>query len=244
MIIEAENMDLIFQAIIRDNVTEELEQIIIPVGKFGMRHYRRIMENTDPNVATDFIIYPELRKAAQKALNKSTDPDEQIFHLGSAFSHTSFSILADVAPKWIKLEADFLNLETICRAIKLGINPDPWLIPDIGVVYHQRAGLSSLGSAEDVISYMVSKFPVSRPLQAALESDDPVVRLEDEALKYIYYQRKRHFSLYGNRKEAILDFFSIKQAEIEDISRILLAKLRSIPAERVRSMLYPIYKRN
>ena len=240
--VEAENMDMIFQAIIRDNVDENLNRIIIPVGKFGTHHYKRIMENTDPMIATDFILYPELRKAAQVALNQSNDPDEQVFLLSSALSHTAYSILGKVAPKWITDEINLLNLETICRAINLDINVDEWLIPNIGNIYRQRRYLMNLANPRDVLNYLAPKFNPSQPLQLALNADDVVVKLEDEVLNYLYFQRYRNFMLFGTREEAILDFFSIKRAEIDDISRVMTSKiLRKTTVSELREMVYPIY---
>ena len=245
LMIEAENMAIILQAIIGNNVDEEaLEKILIPVGKYGMRHYRRIMENTDVQVASDLIINKKLRKAAQQALSKSNDPNEQAFLLNSALSHVSFSIISDVAPNWAKLEIEILNTLTICRSINLGIDPDEWLIPNIGSVYKQRSLLSNMGNPEDVMSYLMPTFPVPKVLQLALDSETPVITLEDEALRYLILRRYREFALYGSRKEAVLDFFSIKLAEIEDIGRILLSKKQHVPAEKIRSLLYPIYRRN
>jgi hypothetical protein len=82
----------------------------------------------------------------------------------------------------------------------------------------------------------------SRPLINALNSDDMISKLEDEVLQLIYYQRFKNFILYGNRKEAILDYFSIKKAEIEDISRILTSKLlHNDQTAELRRMVYPIY---
>ena len=242
--VEAENMNLLLQAIIRDNVTEDLEKIIIPVGKFGLRHYQRILENTNVDVASDFIIYPKLRKAAQNALSQSTDPDERIFLLSSALSHTAFSILTKVAPKWVKLEVEFLNLETICRAINMGIDPDPWLISNFGTVYRKKHVLNGMNRPEDVLTYMLPHFPIPKVIQYALEADDPIVEFEDQASSYLYYNRYKSFLIYGMRNESVLDFFSIKRAEIEDISRILLSKIKRIPQAKVRKMLYPIYRRN
>ncbi|MHA2503232.1 MAG: V0D/AC39 family V-type ATPase subunit [Candidatus Kariarchaeaceae archaeon] len=241
--IEAENMDMIFQAIMRDNVDEELEQIIIPVGKFGMRHYKRIMENTDPKIATDYIIYPELKNAAQKALNQSNDPDDQIFLLSAAFSHTAYSALSKIAPKWVRLEVDFLNLETICRAINLDIDVSGWLIPDIGTIYPQRQRLRNMNTPRDAIAAAANRFLVSQPLKAALDADDPVSQLETEVLQYLYFQRYRNFIIHGNRPEAILDYFSIKHAEMEDISRIFTSKvLTKTSNDDLRRMIYPIYR--
>jgi len=241
--IEAENMDMIFQAIIRDNIDETLEEIIIPVGKFGLHHYRRIMETSaDALIASDLIIYPELRKPVQQVLNQTDDPDERIFRLSAALSHTSYQKLYEVAPQWVKLEAEFLNLETICRAINMGISPQGWLIPNIGIVYKQQKQLMNYDNVTDVLNYMVNKFPIPRIIRNALDSKDPVARLEDEFLQYLYFTRYRDFSIFGNRKEAILDYFSIKLAEIEDISRVLTSKiLTKTPRSELRRMIYPIY---
>jgi len=240
--IEATNMDHIFQAIIRNNVTEDLEKIIIPVGKFGMSHYRRIMDFNNVDTAVDLIVYPELKIAATKALQSTSDDDERIFLLSSAFSHAAYSKLGRVAPNWVKTEANYLNLETICRAVNLGIDSDNWLIPKIGSVYKLRKTLSNLNSTRDILTYMSTRMSPSRPLINALNSDDMISKLEDEVLQLIYYQRFKNFILYGNRKEAILDYFSIKKAEIEDISRILTSKLlHNDQTAELRRMIYPIY---
>ncbi|NHJ31412.1 MAG: V-type ATPase subunit [Asgard group archaeon] len=245
MRIEAENMDLILQAILRGNVSEELLKDIIPVGKFGLPHYKRMMEITKAEVATDFIIFPKLRKAAQEALMFSDDVDEQTFYLSSALSHASFQLLQEVAPRWIRKEIEFLNLETVARSIKLGIDPEPWMIPNNGIVNRYTSILSSMNTPREALSFMLPHFPVSAPIEIALQSsdDDLVSVFEDHVLSYLFHQHHRNFNIYGNQKESILDFFSIKKAEIEDLSRILLSKIKGIPSEKIQGMLMPIYRR-
>jgi vacuolar-type H+-ATPase subunit C/Vma6 len=245
MRIEAENMDLILQAILRNNVSDELLHDIIPVGKFGLPHYKRMTEIKKAEVATDFIIFPKLKKAAQEALALSEDIDEQTFYLSSALSHASFELLQEVAPRWIRKEIEFLNLETVARSIKLGIDPEPWMIPNQGIVRRYTSILSSMSTPREALSFMIPHFPVSTPLEAALQaSDDDLVSVfEDHALLYLFHQHHRNFNIYGNQRESILDFFSIKKAEIEDLSRILLSKIKGISSEKIQGMLMPIYRR-
>lgn len=243
--IEAENMNLILQAVIRGTVTPDLERIIIPVGKFGMSHYKRMMQSVRADVASDFIIYYPLRKAAQRALNMSDDPNDQIFYLSSFLSHTSFKQLYDIIPQWIKLEAEFLNLETVCRAINLGISPEQWMIPNNGIVRKSISIIGNMKTPKEVLNYMLPHFTVKEPIRVALEAPDELVvaSLEDQVLAFLYRQHFKRFMIYGNRKESILDFFTVKRAEIEDIMRILFGKIKNVPTEQLRGMLYPIYRR-
>ncbi|MDH5404304.1 MAG: V-type ATPase subunit [Candidatus Heimdallarchaeota archaeon] len=245
LVIEAENMDIIFQAIIKNNVTPDLEKVIIPVGKYGFRRYQRIMQNTKAEIASDFIAYPELRRAVTKALDQSSDPDEQIFHVSSALSHITYSILNEVSPTWIRLEIEFENLTTICRSIKMGLDPNIWLIPNKGKVNKYKSSLKNMSTPREVISFMLPMFPVTRPLEVALAADDKDIInvLESQLSTYLFYKRKRDFVIFGNRKEAILDYFTLKRAEIEDISRIILSKTKKIDNDELRKMIYPIYKR-
>ncbi|MHA2089629.1 MAG: V-type ATPase subunit [Candidatus Kariarchaeaceae archaeon] len=246
MKIEAENLDLILQAIIRDNVSEQLIQNIIPVGKYGLPHYQRMMEFSKPELATDFITYPQLRKVAQEALKISDDPDDQTFYLSSALSHASFLIQQEAAPQWIRKEIEFLNLETITRSIKLGIDPEPWMVPNRGIVNRYRTTLASMSTPREVLSYILPHFPVKAPIEIALQAadDDIISVFEDHVLLYLFHKHQRNFSIYGNRRESILDFFAIKRAEIEDLSRILLSTIKGIPPDRIQGMLMmPIYRR-
>lgn len=246
MRIEAENISLILQAIIRNNVSDNLINIIIPVGKFGLPHYRRMMEFTKAELATDFIIDLKLRKVAQKALNLSEDPDEQIFFLSSALSHASFLILQKVVPNWIRREIEFLNLETAARAVKLGIDTKSWMIPNNGIVNRHESAISSMKTPREVLSYFLPLFPVSKPLEYALQAqDDEIISVfEENVLLYLFHRHNRNFRVHGRRIEAILDFFAIKRAEIEDISRILLSSFKDIPTEKIQGMvMFPIYRR-
>ncbi len=244
VIIDAENIDIIMQAIVRKNVDSNLDQIIIPVGKLGMDHYKRMMKSANIEIASDFIPYPAVRRAVQKAIKVSDNPDDQVFYVSSALAHSSFTMIQEIAPKWIRLEIELLNLETICRAINLGIKAKPWMIPGRGVTNRYEPVLSSMKSPREAINYILPHFPVSAPLKLALAADDKdvVSVLEDAALSYLHAQHKHRFYLV-DRPESILDFFAIKKAELEDITRILFSKLKGIPAEEIRSMLYPIYKR-
>ena len=246
LLIEAENMNLILQAILRQNVSEDLKNSIIPVGKYGMRHYERMMSSSSAIIATDFIIDPVLRKAAQKALNMSTDPDVQIYHLSSAMSHTTFMFLNQLVPNWIKKEIEIMNIETVCRGINLGIDPTAWMIPNNGVVHRYSRVLSSMKNPRDVLTYMLPHFPVKPILELALKAErdeDVIPILEDNALAYLHARHYRNFLIYGNRGEAILDFFAIKKAMVDDLGRILFSKLKAIPSDVVLSMLFPIYRR-
>lgn len=244
VIIDAENINLIMQAIIRKNISEDLEKTITPVGALGMDHYRRMMKSATVEIASDFIPYPAVRKAVQKALKQSDNPDDQVFYLSSALSHTSFAMLQEIAPRWIKLEIGFLNLETICRAINLGIDAKDWMIPHRGVVNRFSSVLNQMNSPREVLTYILPHFPVKAPLKLALAADDKdvVAVLEDAALSYLHAQHRHRFYLV-NRAESLLDFFALKKAELEDITRILFSKLKGIPAEEIQGMLYPIYKR-
>ncbi|MCY3411487.1 MAG: V-type ATPase subunit [Candidatus Heimdallarchaeota archaeon] len=244
IIIDAENINLIMQAILRNNISDDLEKIITPVGKLGMSHYQRMMKSATVDIASDFIPYPFVRKEVQKALNLSDDPDEKVFYLSSALSHSSFATLNALAPKWIRAEIELLNLETICRAINLEIDAKIWMIPNRGVVNKKAQTLQSMKTPREAINYILPQFPIQGPLKMALTANDQdiVAVLEDAALSYLHAQHKHRFYLV-NREETILDFFAIKMAEIEDISRILFSKLKGIPAEEIRGMLYPIYKR-
>lgn len=244
IIIDAQNMDIITQAIVRQNVDTDLESIIIPVGKLGMDHYRRMMKSANVEIASDFIPYPSVRRAVQNALKLSENPDDQVFYVSSALAHTSFTMLNNLTPKWIRVEIELLNLETVCRALNLGIDAKPWMIPSRGVVNRYEPVLSSMKSPREAINYILPHFPVQAPLKLALAADDldVVAVLEDAALSYLYARHYHRFYLV-NRPESILDFFAIKKAEIEDISRLLFSKLKGIPAEEIRGMLYPIYKR-
>ncbi len=246
LIIEAENMDLILQSIIRGVASDTLEHNIIPVGKFGMRHYRRMYNTTTAEAASDLIIDFNMRKNVQKALNQTSDPDEQIFYVSSALSHTSFLQLNKIAHLWVRNEIEFLNLETVCRAIQLDIDPSPWMIPNKGIVNRHLSAIANLKSPRDVLNYMLNYMPVKGPLKNALSANDEdlIPILEDQVLSYIYAKRYKQFFLRGNSKEALLDFFAIKKAEIDDISRILFSKLNDVPSDIIRGMLFPIYKRS
>ncbi len=245
MKLEAENINLILQAIIRNNVSEDLIKIIIPIGKFGLPHYQRMMEITKVELATDFILDLKLRKMTQKALSISEDPDEQVFYLSSALSHGSFVILQKVIPNWIRNEIEFLNLETVARAIHMEVDPDPWMINNNGIVNRHKSAISSMKSPREVLSYFLPLFPVSAPIELALQASDQdlIPTFEDNALLYLFHQHQRNFKVHGNRKESILDFFSIKKAEIEDLDRILLSSFKGISTEKIQGMLmFPIYR--
>lgn len=246
MLIEADNMTLILQAIIRKNADDSILESIIPVGRFGLPHYKRMLDTTTVEAASDFIIYPKLRKAVQTALTKSDDPDYQIYYLASALSHASYEILQKVAPQWVKNQVELLNLQTICRAIKLDIKPNEWLIPNFGIINRYRSILVGMLTPRDVLNFVLPHFFIKRPLRLALEADDDkiVEVLEEASLEYQYHKHQKNFTIYGLKKESILDFFAIKKAEIEDISKIILGTIKGIPSETVEGMLkMPIYRR-
>ncbi|OLS29158.1 MAG: V-type ATP synthase subunit C, partial [Candidatus Heimdallarchaeota archaeon LC_2] len=68
LLIEADNMRMILQAVLKESVTDEIKQSIIPIGKYGMEYYERMMGTTTVEAALDFISHPALNKAAREAL--------------------------------------------------------------------------------------------------------------------------------------------------------------------------------
>jgi len=82
------------------------------------------------------------------------------------------------------------------------------------------------------------------PRKLGLRPHEIIAKLEDYASNYLFHHHVLNFNIRGNRKEAILDFFAIKRAEIEDISRILLSKIKGIPQDVIADMIMmPIYKK-
>lgn len=246
LLIEADNMRMILQAIMNDNVTDEIKQSIIPIGKYGMEYYERMMGTTTVEAAFDFISHPALNKAAREAIKMSNDPDEQIFYLSSALSHASYSLIFETSPNWIKRQVEILNLETAARAVKLGINPVPWMIPNNGKIFRMGPTIGTMKSVREVFSYVLNSFPVPHLVERALQAEESemVSVFEESAQAERFYTHKRNFNIYGNRKESILDFFVIKKAELEDLTRILLGTIKGVSPDLIREMLMiPIYRR-
>ncbi|MCE7736825.1 MAG: V-type ATPase subunit [Candidatus Heimdallarchaeota archaeon] len=246
LLIESDNMRMILQAVMNNSVSDEIKQAIIPIGKYGMEYYERMMGTTTVEAALDFVRHPALNKAAREALKMSNDPDEQIFYLSSALSHASYSLIFENSPNWIKKQIEILNLETTARAVKLGINPVPWIIPNNGLIFRMAPTLGAMKSVRDVFSYVLNSFPASHLVERALqaEENEMVSVFEENAQAERFHIHRRNFNIYGNRKESILDFFVIKKAEMEDLTRILLGTIKGVSPDLIREMLsIPIYRR-
>jgi vacuolar-type H+-ATPase subunit C/Vma6 len=246
LLIEADNMRMILQGIMNDSLTEEIKQSIIPIGKYGMEYYERMMGTTTVEAALDFVAHPALNKAAREAFKMSNDPDEQAFYLSSALSHASYELIFEISPNWIRRQVEILNLETAARAVKLGINPVPWMIPNNGTIFRLGPILGAMKTVREVFSYVLNSFPVPHLVERALQADESemVSVFEDNARAERFYTHKRNFNIYGNRKESILDFFVIKKAELEDLTRILLGTIKGVSPDLIREMLMiPIYRR-
>lgn len=246
LLIEADNMQMIIHAILSNSDKEAIKPNIIPVGQHGMEHYERMVGTTTIDAALDFITNSTVNSAAREALKLSADPDEQMFYLSSALSHLSYSLLLKSTPLWMKKQVEILNLETIARAAKLEINPLPWMIKNNGYIYKSANTLSSMKSAREIFTYVQGRFIAPHLVQTALQaSDNEIISVfEETALAERFYHHKRNFNIYSNRKESILDFFAIKKAEMEDIMRILLGKIKGVSNELIREMLMiPIYRR-
>ena len=245
--IEAENMNMILQAILRENVTDDLKNNIIPVGKFGMEYYERMMGTTRVDAAIDFILDRTLRKVAENAFQMSNDPDEQVFFLASGLSHAAYRNLHKIVPIWTKRVIETRNLITAARSVGMGIDPMPWMMDNGGPMYKAGPMFANMKSTREIFTYALNHhFPYPHLIEMALgaEDDKMVTEFEHNTQLERYYYHRRSFRIFGNRNESILDFFFIKKAEIEDISRILLGTLKGISTDTIMEMLaLPLYRR-
>jgi vacuolar-type H+-ATPase subunit C/Vma6 len=236
--IEADNLQILFRAILGGDQDEGLLNYIIPIGKYGIRHYQRIIQASSPQIAAKLILEPELRKAAENALKMSQDVDEQIFYVTSNLEHAAFEYLYNQSTH-IKDEIDLLNLETVARAISLDINAKNWIIPRYGVVASNIDRLSRMNNPRDVIASMINKIPFGNQIRSVLNSPDDtlIINLEKQVSLALIKNYKMNFRVFANKKEALLDFFSLKYAEINDISTILLGKANNIPSDKIKNAL-------
>ena len=143
----------------------------------------------------------------------------------------------------MKSEVDLLNLETVLRAINLGIDPKSWIVPKYGVVAKNIDTLSRMSSPRDVITFILNKVPFSRSLRKALEATDSslIASIEREIDIALVRTRKKNFAIFNLRKEALIDFFALKLAEMDDIGRILLGKMNNMPVDQIKNSLLYYY---
>ncbi len=240
MRLEAENLQILFRAIIGGDHDEDILKFIVPVNEFEMRSYKRILNSTSPKNAVDFIAFPELRRGAARAFDKARDDDELVFYIVSSLEHAAFEY-AYKFNKHIRSEVDLLNLETVARAISLKINPREWIIPKIGVVAQNIGRLERLSSPRDVIASMINSVPYSSYLRDVLNSPESSIisHLERQVDLALMKHHAFNFRIFSYSKEALFDFFALKYQEIKDIGKIFLGKANNIDPERIRnSLLY------
>lgn len=240
MRLEAENLQILFRAIIGGDHDEEILKFIVPVHEFEMRSYKRILNSTSPKSAVDFITYPELRRGAARAFDKARDEDEEVFYVVSGLEHAAFEY-AYRFNRHIRAEVDLLNLETVARAVALGIDPREWIIPKIGVVAKNISRLERLSNPRDVIASMLNNMPYSAYLRDVLNSPDEnlISLLERQVNLAVMKHHAFNFRIFSYTKEALFDFFSLKYQEIKDIGKIFLGKVNGIAPDRIKnSLLY------
>lgn len=238
--IEANNLQILFRAIIHDEAENDLLNYIIPVGKFGIKHYTRFIQSKNPTLAAELITIPELKRGVLQALNKSSNEDEIVYYVTTALEHASYQFTQKFT-NYLRFDVDLLNIETVMRAIDLGIDPVFWIIPNYGIVAANIDVLSRMNTPRDAATYILNKVPFSSAIRTSLDApDDRMISvLEREVDITLINRKRRNFSIFVNRKEALLDFFALKLAQIEDISRILLAKTNNMSEEKIkRALIY------
>ena len=236
--IEAQNLQILYRALVGGDNDPEILNYVVPVERVSMKNYARILNSTSLKTSVDFIIYPELRKPILSAIESTQDEEDLIFYIVSELEHAAYQFIYKENSK-IKAEVDLLNLETVARAIELGVNPKKWIIQKIGKVAQHINNLERLNSSHEVIRTMLNLMPFAGQLRSVLNAKEEniISALEHRVNLALMQVHKKNFKIFGLKKEALFSFFSLKLAEIQDISKIIFGKSSKISAEKIRKSL-------
>ncbi len=239
MLEEAENLKLIFRAFLSDDRNEDLLNYIVPVNKYGITHYKRMLQVASPELATDLITYSELKKAAREALSFGGNEEEQLFHITSSLEHAAYTYLFKQS-KSLKTYIDMQNLMTVCRASTLEIDPTKWIIPNKGVIANNIDSLKRFTTPREIITWALHRVPFTNYLQKALEvqTEDGIVGALEKQIEIAFINTHRlNFSVFMTDPISIFSYFELKKAELKDISRIVLGKYGGLEYDTIREAL-------
>ena len=236
--IEAQNLQILYRALVGGDTDHQILNYVVPVEKFSMNNYARILNSTSLKSSIDFILYPELRKPINKAIETTKDDEELIFYIVSELEHAAYQFIYKENRK-IKAEVELLNLETVARAISLEINPENWIIQGIGKVAQSIDDLKRFNSPHEVIRTMLNVLPFANHFADVLNAkDENIISLLERKVNLALIQvHKKNFRIFGLQKEALFSFFSLKLAETQDISKIIFGKSSSITKEKISQSL-------
>lgn len=239
MLEEAENLKLIFRAFLSDDRDVELLNYIVPVNKYGLAHYKRMLQVASAELATDLITYRELKKAAKDALSFGGTEEEQLFYITSNLEHAAYSYLFKQS-KSLKVYIDMQNLMTVCRASALDIDPTKWIIPNKGVIANNIDVLKRFTTPREIITWALHRVPFSSYLQKALEvqDEDGIIGALEKQIEIAFISTHRlNFSVYTTDPISIFSYFELKKAELKDIGRIVLGKVGGLDYDTIREAL-------
>ncbi len=239
VLIEADNLKLIFRSIISKEQDEEILSFIIPVNKYGFNHYRRMFQVASAELATDLIAFKELKRAVRNALSHSGTEEEMLFYITSYLEHEAYSFIYKQS-KSFKTILDMQNLMTVCRASLLDIDPTQWIIPNKGIVANNIEVLKRYSSPREILNWVLYKVPFTDYLVKALEApnDDQLISTLEKQIELAFIRKNRQmFAIFTTQVESIWSYFELKKAEMNDISRVILGKVTGLEVDTIRNAL-------
>ncbi len=239
MLEEVENLKLIFRSFVNGDMDEEIINYIIPVNKYGISHYKRMMQVSSAELAADLITFKDLKVAAKKALSFSGTEEEMLFHITSSLEHEAYGYLYKQSP-WFKSYVNMQNLMTVARASILEIDPTNWIIQNKGIIAKNIETLKRYSSPREIVTWALHRVPFSKYIEKALETpnDDEIIGMLEKQIEIAFVDRNRKtFSVFTSNPISIFSYFELKKAEMKDISRIVLGKISGLDQDIIRNAL-------
>ena len=236
--LEVENLQILFRALINDERDPDLLKYVVPVGRYGLKHYQRILNSSTPELALDFIYQKKLRNQILTAIKSSENKDELMFYISSSLEQVLYEFTSSHV-KSIRSEIELLNLETVARAISLGVSPGKWIIKGKGKVAKRINQLEQYTSPLDAILSMINDVPHSAHIRKVVNSSKETIisDLEKQVDVALNSFHRSNFKIFSSRPEALYSFFFLKYSEMRDISKVFLGKQSGVTDERIKSSL-------
>ncbi len=233
--VESENLKLIFRSIISNEVDSDILNYIVPVSKYGVKHYERMLFTPNPLLAADLITQRQLRKAIKSALSYKGEFEEELFQLTTSLEHAVYEYSVKIIPT-VKTMIDYQNMLTIIRAKSLNIDPEKWIISKYGVIAKNVDRIKQMNSARDIIIWSLSRLAFAKELRPALDApDETLVPTLEHMLEVAYNKRNRViFNIKSNTPDAIWSYFVLKEAQVKDIARLVLGVVTKSDPELIQ----------
>ncbi|MBS7612821.1 V-type ATPase subunit [Candidatus Bathyarchaeota archaeon] len=227
--------------------SEEVLKEIVPVGRYDLDLCRKILGAKDLNEFIDSI-EPDLKHSITPAL-KLFEEKGSLIPVEIAMDNYALIRMWDslkalsthdreVAEHLIGIEVDFVNVMSVLRARRLGI--EVAMLPISVYRYVEQTLLDSMSRASSTVKAMELLKNTPYAIPAVKASKDPsraLFRLEVEFKRYLARESERVFLGDWFHIGTLIGFLNLKFYEVSDLIAMLNGKVDGLEVKEVRDIL-------